>query len=170
MFFSEAKFCSAAWNKGFATGHTLRVALWAALRVTLRTALRVTPSENRTGAVSDLEPGETTALGLRDVADCMQVFHGPHKLAISLGCYRIQKPLKPGNTKKIPKNYKITHFRFGPGNMEKIPKNYKIGQKMAIFVIFRYFFRIFGAKPEMGDFVFFHIFFVFPGLKGFCIL
>ena len=43
------------------------------------TGLQVTPSENRTGVVSDLEPGETTALGLRDIADCMQVSHGPHK-------------------------------------------------------------------------------------------
>ena len=42
---------------------------------------------------------------------------------------------------------------------KKIPKNYKIGQKMTIFVIFRYFFRIFGAKPEMGDYVIFFIFF-----------
>ena len=58
-------------------------------------------------------------------------------IAISLGCYRIQKPLKSGNTKKIRKNDKIAHFRFGPKNTKKLPKNYKIGQKMTIFVIFR---------------------------------
>ena len=44
--------------------HALRVALRAALRVALRAALRATPSENRTGAVPDLEPGETTVLRL----------------------------------------------------------------------------------------------------------
>ena len=35
-FFSEAKLRSTAWNKGFGTGHALRVALRAALRVALR--------------------------------------------------------------------------------------------------------------------------------------
>ena len=77
MFSSKAKLHSTAWNKGFATGHTLRVALRAALRVALRAALRValraalwvTPSGNRTGVFSCLWPGETTALGLRDIAD-----------------------------------------------------------------------------------------------------
>ena len=37
-------------------------------------------------------------------------------ISLRLGCYRIQKPLKSGNTKKIRKNYKITHLRFGPEN------------------------------------------------------
>ena len=37
---------------------------------------------------------------------------------------------------------------------------------LTIFVIF-----FFGAKPEMGDFrYFFRIFFIFPDLRGFCIL
>ena len=87
--------------------------------------------------------------------------------AISLGCYRIQKPLKSGNTKKIFKKYKITHFRFGPKNTKKLPKNYKNGHFLANFVIFRSFFRIFGAKPEMGDFVSFLYFFRISRLEGF---
>ena len=70
------------------------------------------------------------------------------------------------NTKKLPNH----PFPVWPQKYEKIPKNCKIGQKMTIFVIFRYFFRTFGAKPEMGDFVIFSYFFVFPGLRGFCIL
>ena len=88
-------------------------------------------------------------------------------VAISLGCYRIQKPLKSGNTKKIRKNYKITHFRFGPKNTKKLPKNYKNGHFLANFVIFRDFFRIFGAKPEMGDLVIFSYFFRISRFEGF---
>ena len=61
------------------------------------------------------------------------------RVAISLECYRIQKPLKSGNTKKIRKNYKITHFRFGPENTKKLPKNYKNGHFLANFVFFSYF-------------------------------
>ena len=38
---------------------------------------------------------------------------------------------------------------------------------MTIFVIFRYFFRIFGAKPEMGDFVIFSYFLSISRLEGF---
>ena len=61
--------------------------------------------------------------------------------------------------KKIWKNYKIPHSRFCPKNTKKIPKNYENGQKMTSFVIFQYFFRIFGAEPGMGDFVIFSYFF-----------
>ena len=38
---------------------------------------------------------------------------------------------------------------------------------MAILVIFRYFFCIFGAQPGMRDFVFFSVFFRISGLEGF---
>ena len=61
--------------------------------------------------------------------------------------------------KKIRKKYKIPHSGLGPENTKKkIRKNYKNGEKMANFVIFLYFFRIFGAQPGMGDFVFFSYF------------
>ena len=39
---------------------------------------------------------------------------------------------------------------------------------MTNFVFFRNFFRIFGGETRDGGF--FRIFFVFPGLRGFCIL
>ena len=90
------------------------------------------------------------------------------KAAIPLGSYRAQKPTKAGNPKKIRKNYKIPHPELGPENTEKLPRKYKNGPKMTIFVFFWYFFRIFGARLRVGDFViFFLIFFVFPVLGGF---
>ena len=73
----------------------------------------------------------------------------------------LQNTKTPQNWKyeKNTKKYKIPHSGLGPENMEKIQKNCKNGEKMAIFVIFLYFFRIFGAQPGMGDFVFFPYFF-----------
>ena len=68
------------------------------------------------------------------------------------------------NMKKITKS---PISSLGPKIRKQIPKNYKIGQKMTIFVIVRYFFRIFGAKPEMGDFVIFSYFFRISRLEGF---
>ena len=86
-------------------------------------------------------------------------------VGISLGWYRTQKPLKPGNTKKIRKKWQNPPF------CPKIRKNDRKITKIVIFWPLSYFFwsffRTFGAQPGMGDFV---IFFVFPGLRGFCIL
>ena len=79
---------------------------------------------------------------------------------------------KPPEPRKYEKNtkkkYKIPHPGSGPKNTKKIPKKYENGPKMTIFVFFRYFFRIFGARPWVGDFVFFfRNFFVFSGFRGF---
>ena len=46
-------------------------------------------------------------------------------------------------------------------------KKYKNSHFLANFVIFRYFFRISGAKPDMGDFVIFSDFFRISRLEGF---
>ena len=76
----------------------------------------------------------------------------------------------PSSLEIRKKNYKITKSPISglaPKIREKIPKNYHIGQKMTIFVICRYFFRISGAKPEMGDFVIFSYFFRISRLEGF---
>ena len=84
-------------------------------------------------------------------------FEHPPSVEISLGWHRIQKPLKPGNTKKIRKIYKIPHSGLEPQHTAKnTKKKNENSQKMAIFVIF---------QPRMGDFVIFSLFFVhFPVL------
>ena len=81
----------------------------------------------------------------------------------------LQNTKTPQNWKheKIRKKYKIPHSGLGPGNTEKIQKNYKNGEKTAVFVIFLYFFRIFGSQPGMGDFVFFPYFFRISSFEGF---
>ena len=89
------------------------------------------------------------------------------KVVIPRSWYRAQKPLKPGNTKKIRKNYEIPHPRWGPETTKKIQKKYENGPKMTVFVFFQYFFRIFGARPGVGDFVIFSYFFRISGLEGF---
>ena len=61
------------------------------------------------------------------------------RIVIPSSWYRAQKPLKPGNTKKIRKNYKIPHPGSGPEYTKKYRKIW----------------------PGMGDFVVFRIFFVF---------
>ena len=89
----------------------------------------------------------------------------------SLGWYRLQKPLKPGNTEKIRKNDKIPHRGLGLRSMKKLPKKLQKWSQNAHFcnfsVIFSFFF---GPTPGWGILSFFRIFFVFPGLRGFCIL
>ena len=73
---------------------------------------------------------------------------------------------KPKNTKEN----KIPHFPNWPQKQEKYRKITKTWPEMTIFVIFLYS-LFFGAKPGMRDFVFLgFLFFVFPGLRGFCIL
>ena len=91
------------------------------------------------------------------------------KIEISLGWYRIQKPLQPGSTKKI-RTKKIQNPPFPVWPPQKILKNYKKWLFSCHFwklSEFFFFFRLFGAKPGPGDFVIFCIFFVFPGLRGF---
>ena len=84
------------------------------------------------------------------------------------GWYRIQKPLKPGNTKKIRKKMtKSPISGLAPKIRKKIPKIYKNGHFLANFGIFRYFFRIFVAKPEMGESVISSVFFLISRLEGF---
>ena len=70
--------------------------------------------------------------------------------------YRAQKPLKPGNTKKVTKS--PTPGR-APKIRKKYRKKYENGPKMTVFVFFLYLFRIFGARPGVGDFVIFFVFF-----------
>ena len=79
----------------------------------------------------------------------------------------LQKPLRPGNTKKIRKSHEIPHPGSGPENTKKIQKKYENGHFQAIFVFFLYFFRIFGARPGVGDFVTFSYFFRISGPEGF---
>ena len=88
-------------------------------------------------------------------------------LAIPRSWYRAQKPLKPGNTKKIRKSHEIPHPGSDTENKKKIQKKYKNGDFRPIFVFFLYFFRIFGARPGVGDFVTFSYFFRISGLEGF---
>ena len=78
-------------------------------------------------------------------------------ITILRGWYRAQKPLNPGNTKKLRKKIQNPPPRVGPRKYEKNTE--KIRKWWAIFVFFRYFFRIFEGQPGVGDFVFF--FFVF---------
>ena len=92
------------------------------------------------------------------------------KLAISLGCYRIQKPLKPGNTKKIRKNYKSPISGLAP----KIRKKYQKLQKWSFsgqFCNFSVFFSHFWSQTGNGWFVIFSYFqawgvFVFCSTPG----
>ena len=90
-----------------------------------------------------------------------------YRIAILPGWYRAEKPLDPGNTKKLRKKYKIPHPGLAPENTKKIPKN----TKMVIFGPFSYFFGIFfvfsGANPGWGILYFFRNFFVFPGSRVF---
>ena len=81
------------------------------------------------------------------------------KVAIPRSWYRAQKPLRPRNTKKIRKSHEIPHPGSGPENTKKIQKKYENGHFRAIFVFFLYFFRIFRARPGVGDFVTFSYFF-----------
>ena len=84
--------------------------------------------------------------------------------------YRAQKPLKPGNTKKIRKDYEIPT----PGRAPKIRKKYRKNTKTVILGPFSYFFSIFfvfsGPDPGWGFrkiFVFFSYFFRISGLERF---
>ena len=82
--------------------------------------------------------------------------------------YRLQKPLNPDNTKKILKKIQNPPSRSGPENTKKIPKKYKNGDFWA-FLHFSVFFSYFsGPDPGRGFCIFFVIFFVFSGFRGFC--
>ena len=71
--------------------------------------------------------------------------------------------LKNPSSPEIGKKYEIPHPRSGPENTKKIQKKYKNGDFWAVFGIFLHFFHIFGARPGVGDFIFFSYFFVFEG-------
>ena len=89
-------------------------------------------------------------------------------LGFPRGATEYETPSKLEIRKKSEKKYKIPAL--GPENTEKIQRNYKNGHFLTVFVIFVYFFHIFGSQPGMGDFVFFSYLFVFPVLRGFRIL
>ena len=95
---------------------------------------------------------------------------GPES-AVCLRSLRGGTEYKNPSSKEIRKKYeKITKSPtsgLAPKIRKKKPKNYKNGHFLANSVIFRYFFRIFGAKPEMGDFVIFSYFFRISLLEGF---
>ena len=82
-------------------------------------------------------------------------------------CYRARKLPNPENTKNIQN----PPPRVDPRKYEKIPKKYKNGPKIAVVgpfsYFFRYFFRIFGGQPGVGDFVFFSYFWALGG-SGLC--
>ena len=71
-------------------------------------------------------------------------------IAISLGWYRLQKALKPGNTKKNTKQLQNPSSRVGPKKYEKITEEIRKRPFSDRFRIFSVFFRIFWAQPGMG--------------------
>ena len=76
-------------------------------------------------------------------------------LVILRSWYKAQKPLKPGNAKKIRKNDVISHPGSGPKNAKKIQKKYENGHFWAIFM----FFSCFRGPTQGGGFRNFLIFF-----------
>ena len=88
-------------------------------------------------------------------------------LAIPRSWYRAQKPLKPGNTKKIRKNTKSPGS--GPENMKKTQKKQR---KWSFLGHFRFLFfcvfllDFFGARPRVGELVIFSYFFRISGFEG----
>ena len=87
-----------------------------------------------------------------------------------VGGTECKTPPGPENTKKNEKMTKSPISGLAPKIRKKIPKNCKKWSFSGQFGIFRSLFRIFGAKPEMGDFVIFSDFFRISRLEGFCIL
>ena len=77
-------------------------------------------------------------------------------LAIPRSWYRAQKPLKPGNTKKIRKVTKSPTPGRAP---KKTKKKHESGPKMTVFVFFLYFFRILWGPTRGGGFRDFFVFF-----------
>ena len=83
-------------------------------------------------------------------------------------CYRAQKPPNPENTKKIQNPPpKLGPAAWPPKIRKKYRQKYKNGPKTTIFgpffVVFRYFFWIFGGQAWVGDFV---VFFCIFGVRG----
>ena len=76
-------------------------------------------------------------------------------------CGPATEPENP-QSPKIRKKYEIPHPGLAPENTEKIPKKYENGPEngnfWAVFVFFRYFFRISGGQPGVGDLVVFSYF------------
>ena len=82
-------------------------------------------------------------------------------------CYRAPTPQNPENTQKIRNPPPRVGPRKYEKNTEKIQKRPKMAILGVIFVFFRYFFRIFGGQPGVGDFVFF-AYFRGSGVLGLC--
>ena len=81
----------------------------------------------------------------------------------------LQSPKTP-EPRKYEKNTKSPTPGWPPKIRKKYRKNTKTAQKLPFrghFVFFRYFFRIFGAQPGVGDFVFFS-YFRGSGVFGLC--
>ena len=90
-----------------------------------------------------------------------EFFRNHFRLEFSFPCFCMrvqhQKPLNPRKTKKLQKKSQIAHPGLGPKSYQK--NTIKI-QNRPILGHFRDFFRILGAKPGVGPFVFFSY---FPG-------
>ena len=80
------------------------------------------------------------------------------RFAIPHSWHRAQKPLKPGNTKKIGKSHEIPHPGSGPENTKKTQKNTQIARKWPFSCFFCFFFSYFRGPTRGGEF---HDFFVF---------
>ena len=116
--------------------------LWESAKVSLKRVFALLTFEIHSYEIAQMLQKPVFAL-----PGCQRMSVDTSCVEISLWWHRIQKPLEPGNTGKIWKNYKIPHSGLGPENTNKNKKNYENGQKMAIFVIFLYFFCIFGPQP-----------------------
>ena len=79
----------------------------------------------------------------------------------------LKNPSSPEIRKKYEKIYEIPHPFRASKIRKKIQKKYKNGPKITVFVFFLYFFRIFGARPGVGDFIIFSYFFRISRLEGF---
>ena len=87
--------------------------------------------------------------------------------AIPRSWKRAQKPLKPGNTKKIRKNDEIPHPGSGPENTKKNTEKIQKRPKNHRFSIFSAFFSYFRGPTRGGGFRHFFVFFRISGLEGF---
>ena len=81
------------------------------------------------------------------------------KFAIPGSWYRAQKPLKPGNTKKIRKSHEIPHPGSGPQKYEKNTEKIRKWPENDRFRIFSVFFSYFWGPTWGGGFRDFFVFF-----------
>ena len=81
------------------------------------------------------------------------------RVMIPRSWYRAQKPLKPGNTKKIRKSYEIPHPGWGPENTKKSTEKIRKRSFLGHFRIFSVFFSYFRGPTRGGGFRNFFVFF-----------